>query len=107
MIEEIGRYLLSSSVVGGLIIWYFQKEITKVKAEKSEREKQEIQYRKLLNDFQKATGSLIFWLHKGIVGIDPQHNAFNGDFEKAYVEFKEAEHALRDFEQNIFAQQRY
>lgn len=107
MLEEIRRYLLSSSVVGGLIIWYFQKQITKVKAEKTEREKQEIQYRKLTNDFQKATGALVFWLHKGIDELDRNHEAFKQDFEKAYLEFKQAEHALREFEQDIFAQQKY
>lgn len=105
--EELIKYLISPAVIGGLIVWYFKAQVEQAKREKSEREKKEIEYRRLVNDYQHATSSLVFWLYKGIRGWDSEHQFFNGDFEKSYQAFKDAERALEEFEQSVFIRQKY
>lgn len=110
-LKDIAAYLISPAVIGGIIVSWLQAQLKAAKAEKEaetkEREKQDIEYRRLVNDYQHATGGVVFWLHKGIENMDKEHRFFNGDFEKSYEEFKKAEHALQEFEQKIFVQHKY
>ena len=63
MVHELWSYLSSAAVVGGLIIWYIKEQINEVKKERAERDKRDLEYRKLSNNLQRTTGELLDSFH--------------------------------------------
>lgn len=107
MVQELWSYLSSAAVVGGLIIWYIKDQINEAKKERAEKEKRDLEYRKLSNNLQRTTGELLDSIHAMIQTLGSKHDYSNKDFEKKFEAFKKAEKEIQAFEQDVFIQHQY
>lgn len=107
MVQELWSYLSSAAVVGGLIIWYVKGQIEQAKKERAEREKSELEYRRLSNNLQRATGELLDSFHAVVQELGKEHEYTNKDFERKFEIFKKAEKEIQTFEQGVFIQHHY
>lgn len=92
-----------AAVTGAIIVRYLKGQINKAKKDREEKEKQEIEYRRLQQNKEHRMGRYIFWLEKGLEDFDKKHEFFNGELRKAYDDYQAAEKAQKDFEQRIIA----
>ena len=107
MVHELWSYLSSAAVVGGLIIWYIKEQINEVKKERAERDKRDLEYRKLSNNLQRTTGELLDSFHTVVQALGNEHDYSNKEFEKKFEAFKKAEKEIQAFEQDVFIQHQY
>lgn len=109
--SEIISYLLSSAVIGGLIISfiksYLDNLVNKARIEREEREKQEIKYRLLVQTYLEAYNDFVVWLYKDLTLLDPDHEIFNGGLKSAYNEVIVAKSELDKFKNEIVAKQKF
>ena len=107
MIEAIKSAAIGaivSGLISGVGIFYLQCWLKDKRAESvEEAAKKQAERRRedvLKAELQRAEGRLFFWLHFAVVrGVDQA----NGDLEKAFAKYNEAEDALKAFEQEQLA----
>ena len=104
MVQELWGYLSSAAVVGSLIIWYVKGQIEEAKKERAEKEKRDLEYRKLSNNLQRTTGDLLDSFHRVVQELGNNHDYSDQDFEKKFEAFKKAQREIRAFEQEAFIQ---
>lgn len=108
MIEAIQQALLSaaiSALVSGVGIFYLQRYLDAKRKESEERAAQRRKERRKADMLEakrrRAAGRMFFWLHYAAVrGVD----AANGDLEKAFSDYNEAEEEQKAFEQELIAE---
>jgi len=89
--------------VGAILVRYLKVQIDKARKEREQKEKQEIEYRRLQQNKEHRMSRYIFWLEKGLEDFDKKHEFFNGELRKAYDEYQAAEKEQKEFEQRIIA----
>ncbi|MBQ8603907.1 MAG: hypothetical protein IJ410_03565 [Oscillospiraceae bacterium] len=95
--------LKPAAATGAILVRYLKIQIDKAKKDREAKEKQEIEYRRLQQEMEHATGRYIFWLEHGLEKLDPDHKFFNGELRTAYEEYQSAEKKKKEFEQGIIA----
>ena len=108
MIEAIRQAALSaavSAVISGVGIFYLQRYLDAKRKESEERAAQRRKERRKADMLEakrrRATGRLFFWMHYALIkGVD----AANGDLEKAFADYNEAEEEQKAFEQELLAE---
>ena len=96
---------LVSALISGIGIYYLhvyldgkRKESEQAAAQRrSERRKSDV----LESQRRRATGRMFFWLHDAIV---KGREHANGDLERAYEDYNEAEEKQKCFEQELLAE---
>lgn len=101
-IEIIVSILFGSCGLGGIFIYLIKRSIDKKldKVDKEVCETAEVKRRKALaeNMLLHAQGRVLFWMHRAIV--TGQHN---GDLQKAWEEYENAEQQNKDIQREIIA----
>ena len=107
MVQELWGYFSSAAVVGGFVIWYIKDQIAEAKKERAEKDKQDMEYRRLSNNLQRATGELLESFHTVVHDLSREHAYTNKDYEKKYEAYKKAREDIQTFEQSIFIKHQY
>lgn len=95
---------LFSLLISGLGVFYLQHYLKEKWSEReSEAARRQTERRKvdvLEARLQRALGRLLFWMHDALVkGVEHA----NGDLEKAFADYNDAEEALKAYEQEQLA----
>lgn len=107
MVQELWSYFSSAAVVGGFVIWYIKDQIAEAKKERAEKDKQDMEYRRLSNNLQRATGDLLESFHEVVHDLSREHSYSNNDYERKYEAYKNAKRDIQAFEQSVFIQHQY
>ena len=108
MVEVLKQAAVSALVAGlinGVGIFYLQRYLDAKRRESEEKAAQRRRERRkadlLESKRRRAAGRLFFWMHYALVrGADQA----NGDLEKAFSDYNEAEEEQKAFEQELLAE---
>lgn len=104
-LKSMAASALVSALVSGVGVYYLQRYLDAKRRESEEKAAQRRRERRkadfLESKRRRAAGRLFFWMHYALVrGADQA----NGDLEKAFADYNEAEEEQKAFEQELLAE---
>lgn len=98
----VGALLGGAGLVGLLFAFirrYIENKLIKKEDEDKRRREQRLKRIKAEDELMHCTGRLFFWMHKAIVSGE-----HNGDLEKAFEAYQQAEKIRKDLDREIIAE---